>query len=83
MKGYIYILLSLKDKKTYTGSTDNIPKRIQEHFAGKVKSTKYRRPLRLIYQKEYKSLQETRYMEKYYKSCAGRKKLKIVLEKFL
>jgi putative endonuclease len=78
--GYLYILLSQKDCRTYTGSTDNIERRLKQHNDGLVKSTKNRTPLRLIYVETYTSLREARYMEKYYKSCAGRKKLKQILE---
>ncbi len=80
MSAYIYVLFSLKDNKTYTGSTDDLERRLSEHTSGKVFSTKNRLPVRLLYFEEYKTLEEARYIEKYYKSCAGRKKLKLLLE---
>ncbi|MDT0295767.1 GIY-YIG nuclease family protein [Mesonia ostreae] len=46
---YIYVLLSEKDGKKYTGYTSNLPLRIEAHQKGRVKSTKHRRPLKLIY----------------------------------
>ena len=46
---YTYVLLSQKDKKFYIGYTENLSKRIQEHKAGLVSSTKYRLPIQLIY----------------------------------
>ena len=46
---YTYVLYSLKDHKLYTGYTDNIKRRINEHKTGLVSSTKHRRPLKLIY----------------------------------
>ncbi len=49
MKNYIYILLSLKDKKFYTGFTKDLKDRLSEHAQGEVKSTKNRRPLKLIH----------------------------------
>ncbi|MFC1808096.1 GIY-YIG nuclease family protein [Candidatus Omnitrophota bacterium] len=43
------MLISLKDSKFYTGYTDDINRRLYEHEKGLVSSTKYRRPLKLIY----------------------------------
>lgn len=80
MCGYYYLLMSLKDKSTYSGSTDNLEKRFIEHVKGKVKSTKNRLPVKLLYFEKYVTLKEARYVEKYYKSCAGRKKLKNILK---
>ncbi len=50
---YVYVLKSIKDGKRYIGFTDNLERRISEHNYGKVKSTKNRRPLELIYFEEY------------------------------
>ena len=46
---YAYILLSLKDGNKYVGFTSNLSSRFEAHQKGKVKSTKYRRPFKLIY----------------------------------
>ena len=46
---YVYTLLSLKDYKLYTGFTTNLKNRLQQHARGEVKSTKDRRPLKLIH----------------------------------
>jgi putative endonuclease len=80
MPGYFYLLLSAKDSKTYSGSTDNLDRRLCQRRAGKVKSTKNRLPVEIIYFEEYKTLEEARYMERYYKSCSGRKKIKDILK---
>ncbi len=50
---YVYILLSEKDNKRYFGFTENIERRLLEHYAGLVKSTKNRRPLKLIHLEEF------------------------------
>ena len=81
MSGYFYLLLSLKDKKTYSGSTDNLSRRLSEHRNGKVKSTKNRLPIKIIYFEKFNTIKEARSAEKYYKSCSGRKKLRSILEK--
>lgn len=46
---YVYVLKSLKDKKLYTGSTDNLEDRLKAHAEGSVLATKGRRPLKLVY----------------------------------
>jgi putative endonuclease len=75
-KGYVYILISDKDHKSYLGSTDDVVRRSSEHFDGKVTSTKHRRPLRLVYTEELESLLEARAREKYLKTRQGRRELK-------
>ncbi|MGH1438209.1 MAG: GIY-YIG nuclease family protein, partial [Lewinella sp.] len=46
---YFYILYSLKDGRLYKGVSSDLPARILQHDAGRNKSTKYRRPLILLY----------------------------------
>jgi putative endonuclease len=46
---YVYVLQSEKDTNFYTGFTNNLKKRINEHNLGKVNSTKSRLPLKLVY----------------------------------
>lgn len=77
------MLLSLKDGKTYVGSTSDLSRRLVEHERGFVKSTKNRLPVKLVYSENCKTLENARYQEKYYKSCSGRKKLKRILEEIL
>ncbi len=72
----VYILRSKSDYKTYVGITDNIERRLKEHNAGKSFYTCRYKPWKLIYSKEYKDIKSARTKEKYFKSCAGRKKMK-------
>lgn len=46
---YVYLLLSLKDFKWYTGYTDNLKRRFEEHYKGLVYSTRKRKPFKIIY----------------------------------
>ena len=55
---YVYILYSLKDKKFYTGKTQDIYERLRRHSEGLVLSTKNRRPLVLINCEVYKTHRE-------------------------
>ena len=72
---YVYILLSLKDNKTYTGSTNNLEPRFKQHNSGEVKSTKGRTPLRLIYKEEYPNKYQAFNREQHFKTAWGRRQL--------
>jgi len=48
----------------YTGSTIDLAKRIKDHNSGYTPSTRYRRPLKLVYFEEYHTLIEARLREK-------------------
>ena len=73
---YVYLLLSKKDGKFYTGSTDDLKRRMAEHGAGYVKSTANRKPLELIYYEACLNEEDTRRRERYLKSGAGKKYLR-------
>ena len=76
---YVYILFSLKDKNFYVGITDDLRRRKDEHDSGKVESTHFRRPLKLICYECYLTKTEALRREKYLKSSDGRKELRIRL----
>ena len=48
MPHYVYILQSLKDHRYYLGETTNVEARLKFHNAGLQRSTKGRRPFKLI-----------------------------------
>ncbi|RLC29621.1 GIY-YIG nuclease family protein [Candidatus Woesebacteria bacterium] len=73
---YVYIIQSQKDGKLYTGFTSNVGKRIRAHNQGEVKSTRNRRPFKLVDQEEYKSKTEALKREKFLKSFVGGKTVK-------
>ena len=50
---YLYILKSTKDDKLYTGSTNDLRRRLSAHNKGLVTSTKNRYPLELRYYEAY------------------------------
>ncbi len=52
---YVYVIKSKKDGELYTGSTNDLRKRFQEHNHGLNRSTKHRAPFELIYYEAYKS----------------------------
>ena len=65
MLHYLYILYSDKYKKTYTGITRDIERRLNEHNSGKSKFTSKFLPWKLIYIEECSSREEARIKEKY------------------
>ncbi|PKM91486.1 endonuclease [Candidatus Falkowbacteria bacterium HGW-Falkowbacteria-1] len=60
MKPYYLYILKCSDGSLYTGITTDIERRLKEHNNSKkgAKYTAYRRPLELIYQKEFKNRSE-------------------------
>jgi putative endonuclease len=80
---YIYVLLSKKDNKYYTGFTGDLRKRFSEHNAGKVPATKNRVPLELIYYEACLNEQDATSREKYLKTGMGKRYLKNRLKRFL
>ncbi len=75
-----YILLSLKDHRTYVGYTNNLNERLARHNSGQVTATQHRRPLKLLFHEELPTMQEAKKRELYWKSGAGRRKLKKFFE---
>jgi len=79
---YVYILLSVKDKKRYTGHTHNLKQRFEEHQSGKVRSTKSRRPFKLIYYECSLNEDDAKRREKYLKTAYGKRYLKQRLKSY-
>lgn len=71
---FVYILKSLKDNKFYTGFTNNIDRRFQEHNTGKYStpSTLNRGPFELIHVELVENTLEARTLETFLKSGIGR-----------
>jgi putative endonuclease len=75
------LLISEEKRRTYVGFSDNLRRRFGEHASGEVKTTKN------FGNFDWKILEQTndvrlaREAEKYWKSAAGRKRIKDVLKK--
>jgi putative endonuclease len=80
---YVYILYSLKDHKMYIGYTTNLKKRLADHNQGKTKSTSPRRPFKLLFCEAYISKVDAMRREKYFKTTAGKKTIKLMLKESL
>lgn len=60
---FMYILKSLTDGKLYIGSCNDLRSRFKKHNLGLVKSTKMRRPFKLVYYEAYADEKEARHRE--------------------
>jgi putative endonuclease len=68
---YVYILKSLKDGTFYKGTTSDLAGRLKSHNAGKVRSTKSRRPWEIHHYESFPSKKEALQREKFLKSYPG------------
>ena len=80
---YVYVLKSDKDNKNYVGYTNNLKLRFEQHKKGKVKSTKNRKSLKLIYYEVCLNQQDATHREKYLKTYHGKMFLRNRLKSYL
>ena len=73
---YTYILKNEKDGVFYTGVTRDLKKMLSVHNAGKVRSTKYRIPLAVIYFEACLQRKDAYRRERYLKTGMGKRYLK-------
>ncbi|OGD65544.1 hypothetical protein A2215_02720 [Candidatus Berkelbacteria bacterium RIFOXYA2_FULL_43_10] len=73
---FVYILISLKDFTLYTGIASDVDKRLDYHNRGLNQSTKYKRPLKLIYFEAYTNKKDAYLRERFLKSGRGREVIK-------
>jgi putative endonuclease len=60
----VYVILSDDTGRRYIGHTADLNKRLREHNAGRVRSTKAGAPWRVIAQKQCSSRSEARWFER-------------------
>jgi putative endonuclease len=53
MEGYVYLLKSYYHDWHYIGSTKELKKRFHDHNQGRVRSSKFYKPFKLIYYEAY------------------------------
>ncbi len=71
MRAYVYIL-EAKNRKYYVGSTGNLDVRLREHMAGKTRSLRNIRPLKLAFAQEFDNIFIARKIEKRLKKFKNR-----------
>jgi putative endonuclease len=76
MKLYYIYIIECSDKLRYTGITNNIDRRFQEHVLGKNENcfTFRRRPLKLIFHQAFNDVNQAIYFEKKIKRWSAFKK---------
>jgi putative endonuclease len=78
---YLYILKSLKmENWHYIGSCHDVNERFKQHQKSSVRSTKSKKPLKLIYTEFYKTISEAKKREYYLKSPKGYLEKKKIIE---
>lgn len=82
LKGFVYIL-KCSDGTLYTGSTNNLDKRLSEHNNKKgANYTKKRLPVELVYFQEFTSIEDAFYREKQIQGWSRKKKLNLINNDF-
>lgn len=75
MKSYFVYILECSDKSYYTGSTDNLEKRINEHNFGRYEGyTSSRLPVKLVYSQKFVDPKEAIRAERQIKGWSRKKK---------
>jgi putative endonuclease len=76
---YVYIV-KCRDSSLYTGITLNVLKRVEEHNSSNkgAKALRHRRPVCLVYQKQYDTHQEAAKREYEIKQWKREKKLRLI-----
>lgn len=72
---YTYVLVSERDGRFYTGSTGDLRSRFRDHNLGRVHSTAYRRPLKLLYYEACLHPMDARRRERFLKTGKGKRYL--------
>lgn len=76
---YFVYILKCSDKSLYTGITNNLDKRLNEHATGKgSKYVRSKRPFKLVYTEKVKTKSKALKREYFIKSLSRLDKLKMV-----
>jgi putative endonuclease len=80
---YVYVLVSEKDGDNYVGYTNDLKRRLVAHDEGRVRSTRNRWPMKLIYFEGCLNRQDATKREKYLKTAWGKRYIRNRLEHYL
>jgi len=76
---FVYILQSQKDGSYYVGASKNVETRLEQHNRGAGRSTKARRPWRLIYTEEHNTRSEAGRREREIKKQKSRSYIESII----
>ena len=71
----VYALIN-RNRRIYVGQTHNLSRRVEDHNQGRVPSTKFYRPWKLLYSEKVSNRAIARIREKYFKHGIGKEFLK-------
>ncbi len=78
---YVYAIVSEKDGVIYVGIARDCEDRLREHNLGKAKYTSGHIPWKLFYTEYIGDSKRARIRERYFKSAAGKRRLRAILSK--
>ena len=64
MKGFVYVIRDIKTDKFYVGSTNNIKRRIYQHFHNHTQTTRIMKVKEVVLIQEYPNLKMARNIER-------------------
>ena len=77
---YAYVIKSLCFDYYYKGHCHDLERRLAQHNAGKTPSIRAYIPFRLVYFESFQTESEAVKREKYFKTAAGRRYLKLKID---
>jgi putative endonuclease len=80
---YVYVLRSLNANRFYIGYTNDLKRRVREHFRGESLATKGFLPFELVYYEMHKNGRDALAREKFLKTGWGRSYIKKILSNYL
>ena len=72
---WVYVLESSKNGRLYTGSTNDLDRRLAEHQRGKTRYTRHAGPFTLVHTEKHPTRLDARKRERFLKSGQGREEL--------
>ena len=79
MYWFVYVLISLKDKQFYIGSSNDLKTRLYQHNHKGNKSTANRAPFKLLYFEGHRSKTDAIRRETYFKTTKGKVTLRAMI----
>ncbi len=70
---YYFYILKCNDNTKYCGHTNNLKERLGKHLKGRIWSTKYKRPMELVYYEKFDSRSQAFRREMQFKNGKTRK----------
>ena len=76
---YAYVLKSMNQDFYYKGHCENLIERLAQHNSGMTESIRPYIPFTIVYMEEFATREDAIKMEKYFKTSAGRRFIKMKL----